>query len=312
MIGWTCACGNNNSRHRATCLACHKPRPPAAPPTQALPRLDREAFESFCREKWGDGNHALVERCQAAAAWLAARDFYAPTTQAGEAEPHQWVLIADDDPKETELCIACGAQRDKDGPLAERGQITGGWAVRDCSGAQRIAAFDAARSEDEAMEAARIAAQENDASVERCDFEKGWQARAALAATRREAVTVADLAVGDTIVIQAIPMQTERIIGIEEHTEKPAFVGEEEKRTLFLQGGGERFLHRDNPVLLDRGEPTDEQVERAAKAMIVREAMAQGRTREEAEERWGMREDALEPYRLNARAALTAANTPNR
>lgn len=60
-------------------------------------------------------------------------------------DPHQWVLIADDDPKETELCIACGAQRDKDGPLAERGQITGGWAVADCSGAQRIAAFDASR-----------------------------------------------------------------------------------------------------------------------------------------------------------------------
>lgn len=48
------------------------------PAVQSLPQSDREAFEAFCREKWGDDlNHALVERCQAAAAWLAARDFYA-------------------------------------------------------------------------------------------------------------------------------------------------------------------------------------------------------------------------------------------
>lgn len=40
---------------------------------------------------------------------------------------HRFVLVDEADPKETEVCRQCGAQRDCDGPLEERATITGGW-----------------------------------------------------------------------------------------------------------------------------------------------------------------------------------------
>lgn len=47
--------------------------------------------------------------------------------------PHRWVLISDDDEDETEMCIDCGALRDRHGPLAERATKTGGFRFEDCA-----------------------------------------------------------------------------------------------------------------------------------------------------------------------------------
>jgi hypothetical protein len=49
-------------------------------------------------------------------------------------DDHRWVLVADDDPNELEVCIDCGAQRNKEGVLSERAHLTGGWQERyeDC------------------------------------------------------------------------------------------------------------------------------------------------------------------------------------
>jgi hypothetical protein len=41
--------------------------------------------------------------------------------------PHRWALIDYDDPNDTEVCIECGAQKDKNGPIEGRASITGGW-----------------------------------------------------------------------------------------------------------------------------------------------------------------------------------------
>jgi hypothetical protein len=42
---------------------------------------------------------------------------------------HSWVLVSEQDPAETEVCLYCGAQRDRDGLLAERAGITHGWCL---------------------------------------------------------------------------------------------------------------------------------------------------------------------------------------
>lgn len=61
---------------------------------------------------------------------LASLDSY---TEQGEDDPHSWALVDEADDSEGEVCLKCGAQRDKSGRLAERATTTGGWPSPDCS-----------------------------------------------------------------------------------------------------------------------------------------------------------------------------------
>lgn len=44
-------------------------------------------------------------------------------------ETHRWALVADEDPDEHEVCVDCGAQRNRHGAIPERATITGGWSL---------------------------------------------------------------------------------------------------------------------------------------------------------------------------------------
>lgn len=59
-------------------------------------------------------------------------DTTAEVPEQPEGEMHRWVLVSELDDLETEVCVQCGAQRDKNGPVAERAVITGGWPSADC------------------------------------------------------------------------------------------------------------------------------------------------------------------------------------
>ncbi|HEV8450551.1 MAG TPA: hypothetical protein VGQ45_03900 [Gaiellales bacterium] len=39
----------------------------------------------------------------------------------------RWTFVSEDDPKQTEVCVLCGDQRDVTGPLPDKARITGGW-----------------------------------------------------------------------------------------------------------------------------------------------------------------------------------------
>jgi hypothetical protein len=51
-------------------------------------------------------------------------------------DEHRWALVSDDDPDEHEVCLDCGAQRNRHGLIDERAKITGGWRLEpgDCIG----------------------------------------------------------------------------------------------------------------------------------------------------------------------------------
>lgn len=81
-------------------------------------------------------------------------------TSAVGSEPHRWALVSEEDPLEHEVCITCGAQRNRNGPVDERAFITGGWpSPMDC---ELLRIF----SDDEAA-AASLSAEER-TEYERC------------------------------------------------------------------------------------------------------------------------------------------------
>lgn len=66
----------------------------------------------------------LLRATPAAVRFISAEPLLGPVLDHHE---HEWGLISEEDPDETELCGRCGRQRDRGGILRERAFITGGW-----------------------------------------------------------------------------------------------------------------------------------------------------------------------------------------
>lgn len=221
-------------------------------------------------------------------------DYYDPERGAFMMSDQLWQSVVGDDPSVV-LCPPCFVKRTDAVRIEPQGGVERG-------ALDRIRAW-ASHYKDEARSQQR--------GTIKLIFD---EANAALSTpsnrSERERVTVAELAVGDTIVIQAIPLQTERIIGIED--DRRAFAGDEEHRNLILQGGGERWLHRDNPALRvvapsNPGDPTpsEAEVEAAAEADFELDRLADLRRTTWAQ----AGENVQERYRYRLRFAITAAKS---